>query len=135
MLAGALVEKVLGEEAEILDRFPGSKLVGQRYEGPIFLEGPRGATSLGESFPIVAGDFVTTEDGTGIVHLAPAFGEDDFRVAAAVPEVHFDPTDPHTLFNPVRPDGTFDQRVRSYDGREYDGRIVKDARCQRRADR
>ncbi len=126
VLAAALVEKVLGDEAKVLDRFPGSELVGQRYGGPIFLEGPRGAASLDDSFPIVAGDFVTTEDGTGIVHLAPAFGEDDFRVAAAVPEVHFDPTDPRTLFNPVRPDGTFDQRVRSYEGREYDRRVVKD---------
>ena len=126
VLAAALVEKVLGEGAKVLERFPGSKLVGQRYGGPIFPEGPHGAASLDDNFPIVAGDFVTTEDGTGIVHLAPAFGEDDFRVAAAVPEVHFDPTDPHTLFNPVRPDGTFDQRVRSYEGREYDGRVVKD---------
>jgi isoleucyl-tRNA synthetase len=126
VLAAALVEKVLGEEAHVLDRFPGAKLVGQRYAGPIFLEGPHGAASLDDSFPIVAGDFVTTEDGTGIVHLAPAFGEDDFRVAAAVPEVHFDPTDPRSLFNPVRPDGTFDRRVRSHGGREYDGRIVKD---------
>ncbi|MGA8363352.1 MAG: isoleucine--tRNA ligase [Solirubrobacteraceae bacterium] len=126
VLAAALVEKVLGEEAEVLDRFPGSQLVGQRYGGPIFLEGPHGATGLDDSFPIVAGDFVTTEDGTGIVHLAPAFGEDDFRVAAAVAEVHFDPTDPRTLFNPVRADGTFDRRVRSYEGREYDRRVVKD---------
>jgi len=126
VLAAALVEKVLGEEAEVLDRFPGSELVGQRYEGPIFLEGPHGAGAREDSFPIVAGDFVTTEDGTGIVHLAPAFGEDDFRVAAAVAEVRFDPTDPHTLFNPVRADGTFDRRVRGYEGREYDGRVVKD---------
>jgi isoleucyl-tRNA synthetase len=126
VLAAALVEKVLGEEAEVLDRFPGSELVGGRYEGPIFLEGPHGAATLDDSFPIVAGDFVTIEDGTGIVHLAPAFGEDDFRVAAAVPEVRFDPTDPQTLFNPVRADGTFDGRVRGHEGHEYEGRAVKD---------
>ena len=118
----ALVEQVLGEGAEILDRFPARSCVGQHYEGPIFDAGrPRAG-----AFPIVADDFVTTEDGTGLVHIAPAFGEDDFRVAAAAPEVFFDPDDPHSLFNPVRPDGTFDQRVRSYEGREYDGRIVKD---------
>ncbi|HEV3320413.1 MAG TPA: isoleucine--tRNA ligase [Solirubrobacteraceae bacterium] len=126
VLAENRVAAVLGEGAKVLQSFPGSALVGQRYEGPIFLEGPHGATSPRDNFPIVAGDFVTTEDGTGIVHLAPAFGEDDFRVAAAVPEVHFDPTDPRTLFNPVEPDGTFDQRVRSYEGREYGGRVVKD---------
>jgi len=120
ILAGALVARVLGEGVEILDRFPGAQLVGRHYLGPIFNTGQSGG------FPIVAGDFVTTEDGTGLVHLAPAFGEDDYRVAAAAPEVPFDLDDPHSLFNPVRPDGTFDRRVRSHDGREYDGRVVKD---------
>ncbi len=69
---------------------------------------------------------MTTEDGTGIVHLAPAFGEDDYRVAAASPLVPFDPTQAGTLYNPVRPDGTYDQRVRDHDGRSYEGRFVKD---------
>ncbi len=128
VLAGALVERVLGEGTEILDRFPGSALVGQRYEGPIFPEGPHGPTAGPDGFPIIAGEFVTTEDGTGLVHIAPAFGEDDFRVAAAAPEVLFDPDGAGghmNLYNPVRPDGTFDARVRSHEGRAYDGRVVK----------
>ena len=54
VLAAALVERVLGEQAEILDRFPGRELLGASYEGPIFATGPAGG------FPIVAGDFVTT---------------------------------------------------------------------------
>ena len=58
------------------------------------------------------------------MHIAPAFGEDDFRVAAANDLFRID--DPGSLFNPVREDGTFDRRVRSYEGREYDGRVVKD---------
>jgi isoleucyl-tRNA synthetase len=124
VLAEQLVEKVLGEDSEILNRFKGSALVGQHYEGPIFPEGPHGPDGSG-GFPIIAGDFVTTEDGTGLVHIAPAFGEDDFRVAAKGRVGGFDPTVPGTLFNPVRPDGTFDQRVRSHDGRAYDGRVVK----------
>jgi isoleucyl-tRNA synthetase len=124
ILAEPLVERVLGEDVKILGQFPGSKLVGQQYEGPIFLEGPYGATSGSSPFRIVAGDFVTTEDGTGLVHIAPAFGEDDFRVAAANDIFRSD--DPRSLFNPVREDGTFDQRVRSYEGRKYDGRVVKD---------
>jgi isoleucyl-tRNA synthetase len=124
ILAEPLVERVLGEGVKILDRFPGSALVGQRYAGPIFPEGPYGAAAGPSGFRIVAGDFVTTEDGTGLVHIAPAFGEDDFRVAAA--NDIFRPDDPSSLFNPVRGDGTFDQRVRSYEGREYDGRVVKD---------
>ena len=111
--------------AKVLQSFPGRALVGQRYEGPIFPEGPHGATSLGDSFPIVTGDFVTTEDGTEIVHIAPAFGEDDLRVAAESRVDGFDPTAPGTLFNPVRPDGTFDRRVRGYEVREYEGRVVR----------
>ncbi len=125
ILAKPLVERVLGESVKILDQFPGSKLVGQQYVGPIFPEGPRGATSGVSDFRIVAGDFVTTEDGTGLVHIAPAFGEDDFRVAAANGLFRID--DPKSLFNPVWPNGTFDKRVRSYDGREYGRRIVKDS--------
>jgi isoleucyl-tRNA synthetase len=122
VLAAALVEQVLGEEAEILDRFPGRALVGAHYAGPIFALSDREPGG----YPIVAADFVTTEDGTGIVHLAPAFGEDDYRVAGAAPEVPFDPRSPETLYNPVKPDGTYDGRVRDRDGRSYEGRFVKD---------
>jgi isoleucyl-tRNA synthetase len=120
VLAEARVAPVLGEQAEILERFTGAELMARygSYEGPIFAIGTAGA------FPILADAFVTTEDGTGIVHLAPAFGEDDYRVSAQAGI--FDPAQPATLPNPVRPDGTFDQRVRSYDGRAYDGRFVKD---------
>ncbi len=120
ILASALVERILGQGAEILDRFPGARLIGQQYLGPIFNTGAPGG------LPIIAGDFVTTEDGTGLVHIAPAFGEDDFNAAAAAPEVPFDPRDPHSLLNPVKPDGTYDRRVRSHDGSSYEGRLVKD---------
>ncbi len=118
VVAKALAQRVLGEDVEILETFPGSELVGARYEGPIFNTGEEGG------FPIIAGDFVTTEDGTGLVHIAPAFGEDDFD--AAVRSGMLDPARPDKLLNPVKPDGTFDQRVRSYDGRSYEGRFVKD---------
>ncbi len=70
--------------------------------------------------------FVTTEDGTGIVHLAPAFGEDDYRVAAASPQVPFDPAVAGSLYNPVRPDGTYDERVLDREGKSFGGRFVKD---------
>ena len=70
---------------------------------------------------------MTTEDGTGIVHLAPAFGEDDYRVAGAAREVPFDPSRAGGLYNPVRPDGTFDERVLDRNGESYEGRFVKDA--------
>jgi isoleucyl-tRNA synthetase len=130
VLATSLVEKVLGEDAEILDTFPGSELIGEevdgrrtegaRYQSPIFPTSGRGSGGA----PIIAGDFVTTEDGTGLVHIAPAFGDDDFRAAAAAGI--FDPRNPHTLFNPVSPDGTYGMDVRNNTGDSYRGRVVKD---------
>jgi isoleucyl-tRNA synthetase len=117
VLAEALVERVLGaEEVEIVERLPGSALVDSVYEGPVFdLEdgGPAGSEGS-PPFRVLAGDFVTTEDGTGLVHIAPAFGEDDYAVAAA--NGLFDPTVAGTLYNPVLPDGTFDKRVRGFEG-------------------
>jgi len=110
ILAEPLVERVLGEGAEIVDRVPGSELVGRRYTGPVFALADREPGG----FPVIAGDFVTTEDGTGLVHVAPAFGEDDYSVAAE--NGIFDPTDHGSLYNPVRPDGTFDQRVAGFVG-------------------
>ncbi len=120
VLAAALVDDVLGAGAEILDRFAGRELAGATYRGPIFNTGAAGG------LPIVAADFVTTGEGTGIVHIAPAFGEDDFNVAAEIGIGGFDPTRPGSLLNPVKPDGTYDARVRSHDGHSYEGRFVKD---------
>ncbi len=124
VLAEARVEAVLGEGVEVLERFSGAQLVERygSYEGPIFAAEDRSAGPL----PILADEFVTTEDGTGIVHLAPAFGEDDYRVAGAAESVPFDPTQAGTLYNPVKPDGTYDGRVRSAEGDSYEGRFVKD---------
>jgi isoleucyl-tRNA synthetase len=122
VIAQALAQAVLGEDAEVLDRFPGSKLIGAHYRGPIFAMSDQEPGGV----PVIVGDFVTTEDGTGLVHIAPAFGEDDFRAAAEARVGALDPEDPHSVYNPVRPDGTYDGRVRSYDGRSYEGRFVKD---------
>ncbi len=116
ILAEPLVEKVLGEGAEILARFPGSDLVDRRYRGPVFALEDGGPA---DAFRVLAGEFVTTEDGTGLVHIAPAFGEDDYAVAAA--NGLFDPTRHGTLYNPVGLDGKFDRRVAG-----FAGRFVKD---------
>jgi isoleucyl-tRNA synthetase len=115
VLAEDRVVSVLGETSEIVERFSGLELVDRygSYAGPIF------HTKQPGGFPVLADAFVTTEDGTGIVHLAPAFGEDDYRVAAA--EGIFAPDRPGTLDNPVKPDGTYEQRVTG-----YAGRFVKD---------
>jgi isoleucyl-tRNA synthetase len=118
ILAESLVERVLGEEAEILDRFPGSSLVGRAYRGPLFPLADQGPDP-NKAFRVLAGDFVTTEDGTGIVHLAPAFGEDDYAVAADA-EI-FDPTEHATLYNPVGLDGRFTSHVEG-----FEDKFVKD---------
>jgi len=116
IVAEPLAERVLGEGAEVLDRFPGSALVGRAYRGPVFALGDGGPAG---AFRVLAGDFVTTEDGTGLVHIAPAFGEDDYRVAAE--NGIFDPTRHGSLYNPVGPDGTFSAQVSG-----FEGRFVKD---------
>ena len=122
ILAEPLVEKVLGEGVEILDRVLGRDLVGTRYEGPIFALSDGGPANVAgtDPFQVVEGDFVTTADGTGLVHIAPAFGEDDYRVAAE--NGIFDPTQRQTLYNPVKPEGHFDNRVAG-----FEDRFVKDA--------
>jgi isoleucyl-tRNA synthetase len=122
VLAEDRVVPVLGEASEIVERFSGGELVERyrSYLGPIFAAADREPGAL----PILADSFVTTEDGTGIVHLAPAFGEDDYRVAAAAGIFRGD--EPRTLYNPVKPDGTYDSSVLSRDGRPYEGRLVKD---------
>ncbi len=116
ILAEPLVERVLGEGVEIAGRFPGSELVGRSYAGPLFALEDGGPDN---AFRALAGDFVTTEDGTGLVHMAPAFGEDDYAVAAE--NGIFDPTSHGTLYNPVGTDGKFDRRVSG-----FAGRFVKD---------
>ena len=62
---------------KIVDEFKGKELQGISYEQLLPYKQPE----EGDAFKVLLGDFVTTEDGTGIVHLAPAYGADDFRVA------------------------------------------------------
>ena len=75
ILATSLVSKVLGEEAEILDTFKGSSLEYTEYEQLI----PELSVNK-KGFFVCCDKYVTAEDGTGVVHLAPAFGADDANV-------------------------------------------------------
>ena len=78
LMAKALVETMFKEAPEVIAEYKGKDLVGIEYEQLIPWVNP------GEgAFRIIPGDYVTTEDGTGIVHIAPTFGADDKRVAAA----------------------------------------------------
>ena len=91
-----------GEQAQVLGSYRGSELLDMRYAPPFpyFMDSAR-------AFRVLAADFVSTEDGTGIVHLAPAYGEDDKNT-----------TDPAgiTPVTPVDAKGRFDVTVPDYAG-------------------
>jgi isoleucyl-tRNA synthetase len=109
VLARDRMEHVLGEEAEVLAHFPGEAIAGASYEPPfdyITDYGPRGHT-------VLLADFVTTDEGTGLVHTAIAFGEDDFKLGEQYGI---------TLQNPVDLRGRFDERIT-----DFAGQFVKDA--------
>jgi len=100
----AAYSRELGEDAaeRIVERLKGSELVGRTYTPPFsYFAGRRNAHQ------ILPADYVTTEDGTGIVHIAPAFGEEDMAVTAAA---DIDPV------VPVGPDGRFIAPVLDYEG-------------------
>ena len=83
IMADVLIPAIMGDK-EITNKttFPGSDLVGTRYE-PLFdfqREVIRGVENEENAWMVIADDYVTMTDGTGIVHIAPAFGEDDARV-------------------------------------------------------
>ena len=96
VVAEQLVSKVLGEGWHVAATVPGASLVGATYRPPFTLVEVVGAHR------VVPGGFVTTEDGTGLVHLAPAFGADDMETS----RTHGLP-----VVNPVRPDGRFEEWI------------------------
>ncbi len=124
VLAEALVESVLSQDAQILDRFPGSDILGTGYEPPF---GFIAAAEYGDKgHTVLPGDFVTADDGTGIVHTAIAFGEDDYRLGAE---------QGLAVVNPVRLDGTYDERIGAYAGRwvkDADADLIADLRARGR---
>lgn len=109
IVAAALVEKTFEKDATILRTLPGRDLVGLtyeplfRYDTPTQMEADAPST---KHWVVIPGDFIDLETGTGIVHIAPAFGEDDYRVCReqGVGFLCF-----------VKPDGTFDERVTDLD--------------------
>ena len=108
VLAAARVGDVLGDDYEVVEPVAVDDLVGLHYERPFdFLPVD------GDAFRVVAADFVTIDDGSGIVHLAPAFGEVDREVAER---------EGLPILNPVGPDARFDDSVPP-----WHGQFVKDA--------
>jgi len=97
VVAEPLAEKVLGEGWQLGRTFTGRELELWKYQRPFELVDFPDA--VGGTHYVVLADYVTTEDGTGLVHQAPAFGEDDMFVCRqyGLPMV-----------NPIRPDGSFE---------------------------
>ncbi len=91
IVAEALVEKVLGADAKILEKVSGAALVGLEYT-PLFqyLADQMSPEQRAASYKVYAADFVTTTDGTGIVHTAVMYGEDDYALGLKVglPRIH-----------------------------------------------
>ncbi len=106
-IAGVLAQQVLGEDINIVSRMKGGALVGKRYQ-PLFDYADEIVEKSGKTaFVVTADNFVTLSDGTGIVHIAPAFGEDDARVGRDndLPFVQL-----------VREDGTLPDEVSDFAG-------------------
>ncbi|HET7480274.1 MAG TPA: isoleucine--tRNA ligase [Rubrobacteraceae bacterium] len=110
VIATDLLDKVLGEgEHHIVACTKGHYLEGKKYRRPFDYMPVEESKSL---WTVVLGEYVTTTEGTGLVHTAPAYGEDDARVGRryGLPTIH-----------PVKPDGTFDERVGPFAGQFVKG--------------
>jgi isoleucyl-tRNA synthetase len=77
ILAKDLLGNVLRHKMEVLEEFPGSELIGKSYE-PLFPDAIDGSNT--NAWTVVGADFVTTSDGTGVVHTAVMYGEDDYNL-------------------------------------------------------
>lgn len=116
ILAEARLSALFKEgEYEILERFKGKQLEGKRYH-QLFDFVPVEK----DAFYVILGDFVTTEDGTGIVHIAPAFGDEDYQVGRKYDL---------PILRPVDESGKFEDIVTDYKGifvKEADEQIIFD---------
>ncbi len=105
IMCETLVNSVLGEDVKVLDTYKGSDLVGTKYDQ--FLPFVK---VEGKAFEVLSDEYVTDSDGTGIVHIAPAYGADDNRVANE---------NGISFINPVGPDGCYTEGP-------WKGRLVTD---------
>jgi isoleucyl-tRNA synthetase len=115
----AAYARELGEQPTVLGTYSGKQLLGVRYLPPFpyFMDSPN-------AFRVLPGEFVTTEDGTGIVHMAPAYGEDDKATADAADIA---------AVTPVDSKGRFDSTVPDYAGQhvfDANPQIIRDLKNQ-----
>lgn len=118
VLAAAAAERLF-PDAPVIARGTGAELAGARYTRPFT---DLGAPISGDPWRVVTADFVSTTDGSGIVHLAPAFGEDDARVGR---------TENLGVLNPVDKTASFDATVARFAGqfvKSVDRALIDDLR-------
>jgi isoleucyl-tRNA synthetase len=121
ILAANRLVDVVKEDYEVLRSIRGSELIGKTYE-PIYPFATQTA-DRDQAWRVLPGAFVTTEDGTGIVHMAPAFGADDFDICMreGIP-----------MYNPIDRDGCFNTTIEPYSGmwfKDADKAIVRDLKA------
>ena len=107
-IAKELAAKVFGDNYEVVQELKGADLVGRTYE-PMFDYALK-EISRDQAWRVVPADYVTLEEGTGIVHIAPAFGADDYDVCRkeGIP-----------MFNPVSRDGRFESIIDDFAGQWF----------------
>ena len=118
IVAKSQAGSILKGDYEVVQELTGADLVGAQYE-PMWTDGSDDSADP-DCWRVVAADYVTTEDGTGIVHTAPAFGMDDFATGAK----HGFPT-----LNPVTPEGRFADDFGDFAGmwfKDADRPIIRD---------
>jgi isoleucyl-tRNA synthetase len=114
VVAEDLADRVLDHDWRVSARFSGQAIVGAKYHAPF------GIIKVPDAHVVIPGSFVTTEDGTGLVHIAPAFGADDMEASRA----HGLP-----VVNPVKPDGHFEDGLPLVGGlffKDADQRLIED---------
>jgi isoleucyl-tRNA synthetase len=114
VVAEDLTERLLDHDWRVSARFSGRAIVGAKYHAPF------GIIKIPDAHVVIPGSFVTTEDGTGLVHIAPAFGADDMEASRA----HGLP-----VVNPVKPDGHFEDGLPLVGGlffKDADQRLIED---------
>jgi isoleucyl-tRNA synthetase len=109
IMAGSLAEKVLKTDFEIVEKFTGKKLVGKKYKPLFDYYKDAEIENKKNGWQVYSAEFVTTTDGTGVVHIAPAFGEDDLNLGK---------TENLPFVQHVNIDGTFKKEVVDFAGQK-----------------
>src|SRR5690625_1641133 len=108
IIAKDCIDEVIDHDYEIVEEFKGEELVGWTYD-PVF-DYAMSEYDKSEAWRVIPADYVTTDEGTGVVHTAPAYGADDYESAQKndIP-----------MFNPVDREGKFTDAVPDFDGEWY----------------